>query len=513
MSRHASPCAQPNIAAKDTSEDSHANLARKLDKMFSPRSIAMVGASDVPIKWGSMVLSSILGGGYKGEVYPVNPKKDIILGRKVYRSLSDIPGQVDLAVFTIPAKYVPDGLRECVALGIEAAIIISSGFKETGNEGATLEQELVEIATQGGLVFIGPNTMGIASAHDNMEIVMALSGAKAGGLAMISQSGNMGLQIMKWIADKQLGLSFYAGTGNAAMLKASDLLRYFGNHDKVKAISMYIEGIEDGRAFMQAATEITRHKPVIALKTGRSKTGSQAAQSHTGSMAGSYATCKAMFKQTGVTLVRTPTELMNVSAAMTHLPIPKSNRVGIMTLGGGWGVVAADECEDAGLVLPTLSPAIIQDLDQHLPDFWNRANPIDVVGERNPELYIHVIEALSKWDEVDAVIALGVLGTARFIQDFISSRDKMSADIFNWELKDAIHKMSVQEEARIISNIARIQQETGKPVLVVSSRNTEGLVCHKTDQGGVISMSSPEEACTILAYMVQYGNYLRKFSA
>jgi len=484
------------------------HLKNRLDKMFFPQSVALIGASDVPGKWGNLILMSVLGGGYKGKIYPVNPKKESILNIKTYPRLSDIPGEIDLAVITIPATLVPDAIRDCISKGIYSVVVISSGFKETGSEGAELEKEICRIAREGDLLFIGPNTMGIASAHHHFEAIPTPTAARPGGLAIISQSGNLGLQIMKWTAHKDIGMSIYAGTGNEAVLKASDLVTYLGKLDEVKAIAMYIEGIANGREFREHAKITTKKKPIIALKTGRSKSGSKAAHSHTGSMAGSFATYSAMFRQTGITQVRTPSELLNVAAAMTHLPIPKSNRVGIMTMGGGWGVITADECEDSGLELPALSPEIIKDLDNLLPDYWNRGNPIDVVGEGDPDLYLHVIKALAMWDEIDSVIALGIVGRSMFIEDMIECQEKIDGKIFSRELKLSILKDQIKTEQRTMSGIGRIQKETGKPIPVVALTDG-GLILTDTEYGGVISLSTPEEAVNILAHMARYGQYLR----
>ncbi|MDT8274205.1 MAG: CoA-binding protein, partial [Desulfomonilia bacterium] len=261
------------------------DITRRLDKMFFPETVAVVGASDVPGKWGNLILTSIIAGGYQGRIYPVNPKKDKLLQLTSYPSLLDIPGTVDLAIFVIPAEKVPDGIRECAAKGIPAAVIISSGFRETGGQGAELEKQIVDIANSAGITLMGPNTMGLASAHHRFEAIPTPTSAGPGGLAIISQSGNLGLQILKWTAHKGIGLSIYAGTGNEAQLNAGDLLSYLGTRDEVKAVAMYIEGITDGTAFARIARGVSAKKPVIAIKTGRSKSGSMAAQSHTGSLA------------------------------------------------------------------------------------------------------------------------------------------------------------------------------------------------------------------------------------
>jgi acyl-CoA synthetase (NDP forming) len=483
-------------------------LISRLDKMFLPQSVAVVGASDVPGKWGNHILTSIIGWSYRGKVYPVNPKKERILDLPSYPNLTAIPEPVDLAIIVIPAPLIPEAMRECVAKGISAAVVISSGFKEMGEEGDKLEKEIVRIAQEGGMVFIGPNTMGIVSAHHFFEAQPTPTAPSSGGLGIISQSGNLGLQIMKWVAHKDIGLAIYAGTGNEAMLKSSDLLMYLGQRDEVKAIAMYIEGITNGREFMEIAGEVTRKKPVVAIKAGRSQAGSKAAQSHTGSMAGSYATYKAMFAQSGIIQVTTPSDLLNVASAVTHLPIPRSNRVGIMTMGGGWGIIAADECEDSGLILPQLSPEIVRDLDEHLPQYWNRRNPVDVVGEADPGLYLKVIDTLAKWEEVDSVIALGIIGRATYVEDFIACQERVDQKLYTRELKLAILKAQIQAEEKVITGVGRIQKETGKPIIAVGLHEG-GLALKYTDSGVVITLSNPEEAVSIIAHMARYGMYLR----
>jgi len=214
-----------------------------------------------------------------------------------------------------------------------------------------------------------------------------------------------------------------------------------------------------------------------------------------------------MFTQAGVIQVDTPTELLNVSAAMTILPTPRSNRTAIMTMGGGWGIIAADQCEDKGLVLPQLTPAIIKDLDARLPQYWNRRNPVDVVGEGDPELYLHVISTLAGWDEVDAVIALGIVGRSRYVEDFIACQERFDGKLYTKELKLSVLKAQIQAEDRVISGIGSIQKATGKPILVVALTE-EGLALRQTSSGTVITLSTPEDAVTIIAHMAHYGMFL-----
>jgi len=488
-----------------------AELTKKLDAMFFPESVAVIGASDIPGKWGFMITTAIISGGFKGNIYPINPKKDMILELKAYPDLNAVPEKIDLAIITIPAAHVANAIKECISKGIKAAVIISSGFRETGDEGIKMEKQVIEIAREGDLLFIGPNTMGTISTHANLTAIGVPVFPGRGSLGIISQSGNIGVQIIQWTINRGMGVCFYAGTGNEAILKADTLLEYFGQRDEVNGIAMYIEGVEDGRRFMETARKVTMKKPVVALKTGRSKTGSKAAQSHSGAMAGSFAAYTAMFKQSGVIQVRNPTELLNVAGAMTNLPIPKSNRVGIMSLGGGWGVVTADECESAGLILPKLPQNIIDGLNTMLPAYWNKSNPIDLVGENKPDLHLKTLELLSGWEEIDSIIVLGVVGTLKLVEDFIQSQEKVLGHLFSKELKLAVIKDQIRIENRFISEMARLQKETSKPILAVSLGEGVQTLQH-TAHGPAMCLSTPEEAASILSYMAGYRYYLDRLN-
>jgi acyl-CoA synthetase (NDP forming) len=484
------------------------DLFANLDKMFFPKSVAIVGSTDIPGKWGFLITSNILGNAYKGKVYPVNSTKKNIMGCPVYPDLKDVPDGVDLAFVTIPAKALPETLKTCIAKNIRAVVIISSGFSETGQEGKLLEKEIVDIATQGGITFIGPNTMGIASMHNDLVSVGTPVHPLKGGLGIISQSGNLGTQIIQWSISKNIGLGIYAGTGNEAQLKTNDLLSYFGSRHEVSAIALYIEGISDGKGFMESVKHITKVKPVIALKGGRTSTGSQAVKSHTGSMAGSAEIYNSMFKQTGVIQVDNPSELLYVAGAMSVLPVPKGNRIGIMSLGGGWGVITVDECEMADLKVPSLSEHIIEDLNKWLPSFWNKANPIDLVGEPNPELHIHTLNLLANWDEVDSVIALGTVGQVAFYRTGLENQERIMGKKFSPEIVESVLKARSDVELNFFKEMARLQKETKKPILAVSLAQEDTDFMVNTEHGNVITLPTPEEAVNIIKHMVRYRNYI-----
>ncbi len=482
---------------------------KHIDRIFYPRSIAIIGASEIPGKWGFLLTSNILGGGYEGDVFPVNPKKDKIMGLRAYPNVKDIPFDIDLAIIAIPARLVPNAFRDCVTKGIHAAIVITSGFRETGEEGSRLQDELSSIAEQGDLVFIGPNTMGTVSTFHNLISMGVPLSPMPGGLAVISQSGNIGNQMIDWATHKGFGVGFYAGTGNEAMLKTTDLLEYFGLRKEVKALALYIEGLDDGRNFMDTARRITKDKPVVALKAGATSSGSKAAKSHTGSMAGSFEVFSAMFKQAGIVQVDTPSELVNVAGAMSNLPVPRGNRVGIMTLGGGWGVVTADECEKSGLDLPPLSDEIINDLDKRLPGYWNRTNPIDTVGETDIELHVHILNLLAHWDEVDSIIALGMVGREVYLANSIKYNERVSGKKMDPDVVEALMRKYHNLEMRFFAEAARLQTYTGKPIIAVSlsGGSTETIVRIK-EHGSVLFLSTPEQAVNIIKHMYVYRKYL-----
>jgi acyl-CoA synthetase (NDP forming) len=317
------------------------------------------------------------------------------------------------------------------------------------------------------------------------------------------------VQIIQWAISEGIGVGIYAGTGNEALLKTTDILSYLGYRDEVKAIALYVEGIDDGMAFMKIVREITKAKPVIVLKAGRTITGSMAAKSHTGSIAGSFEVYSAAFKQTGVIRVDSPSELLNVAGAISVLPIPKSNRVGIMSLGGGWGVVTADECEGAGLEIPSLSGDIIKDLDSKLPSFWNRANPIDLVGEPDPDLHIHILNLLANWDKVDSIIALGIIGQTSFYSATLANQEKISCKRFRQETIDSVIKARSDIEKRFLTEMARLQKKTSKPIIAISLGGDDAEFVIKVDgYGSVTTLSTPEEAVNIIKHMARYRKYL-----
>lgn len=353
--------------------------------LFSPASVAVIGASNTPGSWGSNAVKGALAAGNK-RVYPVNPNSPEILGQKAYRSVTEIPEAVDLAVIVVSEKLVPDVMRQCVAKGVKAAIIITSGFAETGEAGRKLEQEVLGIARQGGIRFIGPNSMGHADTGSQMTTFGQQGEMRKGPVAVLSQSGSTCMKIVRSLAELGINCSKYISTGNEASLILEDYIEFLAKDDDTKLIVAYVEGLRDGRRFFNLAKEITLKKPIVVVKVGGTEESARAVMSHTGALAGSDAVHTAAFRQSGVIRAEDDDELCDIVYALINSPMPLNNRIGILTIGGGQGALAAEICEREGLAVGKLEPATVEKLDKILPPRWPRRNPVDMAGPTAADL-------------------------------------------------------------------------------------------------------------------------------
>ena len=384
-------------------------VQENLQAIFYPESVAIVGASNVKEKWGATILTNLLAGGFEGSIYPVNLREREILGMRAYRDVKEIPGNVDMAFITTPSHAVREIIDDCVERGIKGAVIITSGFSEIGEEGETLEDEVVKIAKKGGMSIVGPNTMGILCGSSNLSATRIFVKPQKGGISFISQSGNLGVQLLFWAMERGLNIEKFIGSGNEGDLHCEDFIEFLYEDQHTKMILLYLEGLHDGSRFINSAKRIVKEKPIIALKAGRTNAGKSAALSHTGTMSGSMHVYEACFKQSGVIMVSSATELMDLANACGNLPLPKGNKVAVVSMGGGWGVLTADACNEHGLELPSLTPDLITTLDQLLPSFWSKGNPIDLVGVGEPEVHMAIMEKLVQSHSIDSVIFLGTL--------------------------------------------------------------------------------------------------------
>jgi acetyl coenzyme A synthetase (ADP forming)-like protein len=372
---------QPHEVPKYTSEE----ILAVMERIMKPRSVAVIGASNETGKIGNSVMRNLVDGGYAGEIYPVNPKADSICDRKAYRSIGDIPGEVDVAVFTIPAKFVPGALEEVGTKGVPAAVLIPSGFAETGNVEA--QDEIVAIARKHGVRLLGPNIYGYYYTPSNLCATFCTPYDVRGSVALTSQSGGIGMAILGYSRTSKMGVSAIVGFGNKSDLDEDDALIFFGQDDNTQCIAMHLEDLKDGRAFVAAAREVSKKKPVVVLKAGRSALGARAASSHTGALAGDDKVYDDILRQAGV--IRAPglNDMLEYARALPVLPAPQGENVVIITAAGGSGVLLSDACADNGLTLMDIPPDLDAAFREHIPPFGAAGNPVDITGGEPPATF------------------------------------------------------------------------------------------------------------------------------
>ncbi|MBN1547857.1 MAG: acetate--CoA ligase family protein [Syntrophaceae bacterium] len=481
-------------------------------KLFHPRSVAFVGASATFGKWGHMLFTNVVGGGYQGDIYLVNARGGEIAGRPVYKTVTDIPGPVDLGIVTLPADKVAAIIPEFQQKGIRQMLLITSGFSETGEEGRKREEELVRLAREAGILILGPNTMGIINPHIHFSCTGTHIRPKPGTTTLLAQSGNLGTQLLVFAVDEGLGIRGFCGSGNEAMVTIEDYLEGFIIDEETENVLMYLESIKDGRRFYETAKRLCRKKPVVVLKGGRSESGNRAAASHTGAMASNMKVFDAACRQAGVVVVEHPMELLDLSAVFSSLPLPRGNRVAAMTIGGGWGVVMADLCEKHGLQVPQLSPELIAKIDGILPPYWSRSNPIDLVAEFDPAIPMMITEELMQWDGCDAVVHMGILGRMSFFRWLMDSAVKADPN-HDRGLFAAIPDEIQEFEERFIRHLVTLMERYGKPILGVTlllDENTKTVVEVPGHKYKSVSFLTPERTVKSLAEMYNYRCWLNR---
>lgn len=377
-----------------------------LENFFNPKSIAIIGASRTPGKVGYDILKNILQYGYQGSVYPVNPAAPEVLGVKAYQSLLDVPGKVDLAIIVVPAKNVLETIEQCGERKIDSAIIISAGFKESGMEGAKLEVELVKKAKKAGVRFIGPNCLGIIDTHSMINASFASGMPAKGSIGFFSQSGALCIAILDRALPDGIGFSKFISMGNKADVSDTDIMLALAEDENTKVILGYIEGVSDGRKFMEVAAQISKKKPLIILKSGITSSGAKAASSHTGALAGREAAFDAAFRQSGVIRAHTINELFNYALAFANQPLPKGPNAVIVTNSGGPGILAADACDKSDLQLNPLPKDIVDELRTFLPPVASFYNPVDILGDSGADRYEKTLNTVLKDERVNGVIVL-----------------------------------------------------------------------------------------------------------
>jgi len=449
-----------------------------LKRLFYPHSVAVIGASDNPFKMGYHCLRSLIG--FRGAVYPVNPNASTIQGFKAYPSILDVPGDVDLAVIVVPARQVPPVIEECAGKGVKGAVIITAGFRETGEIGASLQEEVVSIAKRAGMRILGPNTFGFVNTHAglNATFTETLGELEKGDIAVVTQSGGVCHLFCYEAITQGLGVSKAVGLGNRCDVDFPEMLDYLASDEETRVIALHIEGLDNPREFMEAAKRTVKVKPVVAYKVGRAEVNRES-MSHTGSMAGDYRLYDALFKQSGVVDVGSVVELLDVAKALSFLPPPRGGRVAVVSVQAGPAIIISDVCKSNGLTLPEFTEETRRRIESLLPPMTIRSNPVDLAFAYSVETFMEVIRLVADDSNVDVVVV--------------------------FQLHHPVAPVMVDE-------LVGVFRESGKPFLFCfnapRSRSREEV--ERLEKGGIPVYPTPERVARAVVGLVKYGRVLRK---
>jgi len=514
------------------------SFRREWGRLFDPASVAVVGASNFPGKWGFNMPLFLLGGGFRGKLFMVNPGERRVLGMPAYPSLRSIGEEVDLAIVAIPARVVLGAVEDAAAAGIRALIIVSSDFSESGPRGAALEKELASAANAAGITVVGPNTMGVFSCSSRMCALGAPVFPRPGCVSFISQSGNLGVQVLNAGRRRGIGFSRFIGSGNAANTDIPDYLDFLAEDPITRVILVYAEGVRDGRRFLEATSRAARRKPVIILKAGKGALGRRAVRSHSGALAGDIELFRAACRQAEAIEAETSDELLDLAAAFSALPLPRGNRAAVLTLGGGWGVVAADACDREGLGLAELPSSLIEELDSLLPRFWSRRNPVDIVGNVRRSNHLRIIRALVECPEVDLLISMGtMLGKGFFLDNLLNTslrpffhllrhrpgelphfllsmargslRSLRRRGPFNPEGSGGLDLKETWAwtDSFLSAYLEELAERYGKPIINVAVNEREESASRSLRRYRIFTAATPEKAVRVAARMARYAEW------
>lgn len=420
-----------NMRYTDPSQNFMMRYPQPLDAIFLPKTIAVIGAKDTIGSVGRTIMLNLLAESFQGKVFPVNPKRDYVFNLKAYPHVSAIPELIDLAVIVTPAKTVPGIISECASAGVKACIIISAGFKELGESGLQLEEEILHHAKKSSMRIIGPNCLGVMNPIYGMNATFAKGMALPGNIAFISQSGAMCTAVLDWSFKERVGFSSFVSIGSMVDVNWGDLIDYLGQDPHTRSILIYMETIGNPRSFLSAAREIALEKPIIVIKPGKSQEAAKAAASHTGSLAGSDEVFEAALERVGVLRVNTISELFNMAAVLARQPKPKGPNLCIVTNAGGPSVLATDATVLEGASIATLENHTIEKLNQFLPEAWSHSNPIDILGDATPERYAKTIESIADDSNSDGILIIlspqdmtDPIETAECLRPYAHTKDK-----------------------------------------------------------------------------------------
>ncbi len=460
-----------------------------IERFFSPKAVAVVGASRRPGKVGYELLKN-LKESFRGTLYAVNPEAKEILGVPCYPSLLDVPGEIDVVVVVVPAERVPEVAEDAGRKGAKGLIVISGGFKEVGPEGAEREKRLVEVVRKHGMRLIGPNCVGVYVPKTGMNTLFLSKERQGypphGFIAFASQSGAFGSAVLDWAAMKGIGISKFVSYGNKADVDERDVLLYLKDDEDTRVITLYVEGVENGVEFFEVLREVTKYKPVVVLKSGRTEAGARAASSHTGSLAGSDAIYDAVFKQAGAIRAFSMEELFDLAAGLALQPPAAGDRVAVLTVGGGSGVMAADALSELGLKVPRLSNGTIERLRRVLLPFASPYNPVDVTGSAVDEHLVEAIEMILASGEVDAVM---------------------------WLPYYMVPGVTPDLNRKFVERVRRVFRETGRAIPIVgvaTGGSYTAVYAKEAESMGIPMYVSPERAAKVIKALVDYGRWLKR---
>ena len=453
----------------------------KLDALFRPKSVAIIGASRTPGKVGNILTRNMIDSDFPGEIYPVNPSADEILGLRAYPSVKEIPGELDLAVIAIPAQYVLGVAEECGERGVKALVVISAGFKEIGHEGALLEKQLVEVSRRYGMRVQGPNCLGLINTESQLNLSFAPAMPEAGRIGFISQSGALGTAVLDWIVKEDIGFHSFVSLGNKGDLDEVDFIEAMGEDEDVSVILLYLESIDRGRMFIEATSRVVRRKPIVVIKGGTSTAGARAAGSHTGALVGSFEAYRTAFEKSGVILAESVEELFNYAIAFTEQPLPPGEGVAIVTNAGGPGILATDLSERLGLRLTNLGSEVRARLMERLPEAASVGNPVDVLGDARADVYGHAIEEVIGEETVNAVVVI-------------------------------LTPQAMTESLETAKGIVEIQKRSGdKPIICIFMGGRRVQAADEyLRRNSVPSFDFPEKGIKTLAAMYQYARFMEE---
>ncbi|MHC1579315.1 MAG: acetate--CoA ligase family protein [Candidatus Alkanophagales archaeon] len=486
------------------------SLKEELDAFFKPEGVVLVGFSRSVGAISTNVLINIKAGGYEGDVFVCN--KNVAAGERIfgvenYPKVSLIPKKVDLAILTVPPPALIEAVEECAAAGVRAAVCITSGFGETGDEGRRRQEELVRVARRSGLRIIGPNCNGLFSAEARLAAMLAPVRPPPGSVGVVTQGGTPGVMMVN-LSKKYapiVGFSKCVNLGDTADVQPHEILEYYGEDPSIKVIACYFEGLRDGRRFMEVAARITPEKPIVFYKAGTSEAGRRAASSHVGALAGDERVYEAALRQAGVLQVRDMNDLVDATAALVTQPLPKGGNVGVLTFGGGGGVMAADELERLGLKVPQIRRELVEALSELLPPYWSHRNPVDMTdGFTDLEVPPRCAELLLKEDYIDMLLVIGV--------GVLEGVDVGAGASLPPELKkvgEELKALMVGLESHVGKALLGLRERYKKPIVgCMICGERDGASIRAFQESGVPVYDSPDRAARALWALWSYKQIL-----